>query len=108
MALLAPESLHPALWRANQLGRGSEQAVPSGFPALDAQLPGGGWPRRALTELLLPHAGIGEIRLLSESLSTLLRADKLVMLFDPPECLSAWALAQLGIDPEQLLVASRS
>ena len=26
--------------------------MPSGFAALDAELPGGGWPRRALTELL--------------------------------------------------------
>ena len=60
-----PESLHPALWRADQLGRASEKVVPSGFDALDAQLPGGGWPRRALTELLLPHPGIGEIRLLA-------------------------------------------
>jgi protein ImuA len=100
----APEALHPALWRADQLGRTGDQVVATGFAALDSQLPGGGWPRRALTELLLPHAGIGEIRLLAASLSSLLRADRLVMLFDPPECLSAWALAQLGIDPDQLLV----
>jgi protein ImuA len=99
-----PESLHPALWRADQLGRASEKVVPSGFDALDAHLPGGGWPRHALTELLLPHAGIGEIRLLASSLASLLGGDRLVMLFDPPECLSAWALARLGIDPDRLLV----
>jgi protein ImuA len=103
-ALPEPEVLHPALWRAHQLGRGSEHAVPSGHPALDAQLPGGGWPRRMLTELLLPHPGIGEFRLLAPSLVATLRAGRLVMLFDPPECLSGWALLQLGIDAEQLLV----
>lgn len=103
-AALAPETLHPALWRAHQLGRSAERALPSGFAALDAQLPGGGWPRRALTELLLPHAGVGEMRLLSHGLAAVLREGRLVMLFDPPEELSAWALAQLGIDPEQLLV----
>ena len=71
---------------------------------LDAQLPGGGWPRRALTELLLPHPGIGEIRLLSPSLVATQQAGRLVMVFDPPAHLSAWALAQLGIDVTQLLV----
>jgi protein ImuA len=99
-----PEILHPALWHAHQLGHSSERAVPSGFVALDAQLPGGGWPRHALTELLLPHAGVGEIRLLSPSLAATLQEGRLVMLFDPPAHLSGWVLAQWGIDPEQLLV----
>lgn len=100
----APEALHPALWLGHQLGRSGEQAVPSGFAALDAQLPGRGFPRRALTELLLPHAGIGEIRLLSACLAAQQQAGRLVMLFDPPAPLSAWALAQLGLDIDQLLV----
>ena len=99
-----PETLHPALWLGHQLGRHAESAVPSGFTALDAQLPGGGWPRRALTELLLPHPGVGEIRLLSASLVATQQAGRLVMLFDPPTGLSAGALAQLGFVVEQLLV----
>ncbi|MBX3704714.1 MAG: translesion DNA synthesis-associated protein ImuA [Steroidobacteraceae bacterium] len=97
-------ALHPTLWRAHQLGRGAGRALASGFAALDAQLPGGGWPRRALTELLLAHPGIGEMRLLGPSLAATLRAGRLVMLFDPPATLSAWALAQLGLDAEQMLV----
>jgi protein ImuA len=101
---LAPESLHPALWRAHQLGRQAADAVPSGFALLDAQLPGGGWPRRTLTELLLPHPGVGEIRLLAGSLVATQRSGRLVMLFDPPAQLSASALARLGFDVEQLLV----
>jgi len=100
----ALEALHPALWRAHQLGRHSERAHSSGFPALDVQLPGRGWPKRALTELLLPHPGVGEIRLLAPSIASTLREGRLVMLFDPPACLSSWALLQLGIDAEQLLV----
>jgi len=103
---VVPETLHPALWLGHQLGRQAERGVPSGFPALDAQLPGGGWPRRVLTELLLPHPGVGEIRLLSPCLATTQRAGRLVMLFDPPAALSAWALAQLGLDVEQLLIVS--
>jgi protein ImuA len=101
---LRPEAFHPALWLGHQLGRHAESAVPSGFVHLDAQLPGRGWPRRALTELLLPHPGVGEIRLLSESLVATQQAGRLVMLFDPPAELSAFALGQLGFDVEQLLI----
>lgn len=101
---LAPEDLHPALWLGHQLGRARGDGMASGFAALDAQLPGGGWPRRTLTELLLPHPGIGEVRLLAPSLAAAQRSGRLVMLFDPPAQLSAWALAQLGLDVEQLLV----
>ena len=102
--VLRPESLHPALWLGHQLGRHADSAVPSGFASLDAQLPGRGWPRRALTELLLPHPGVGEIRLLAGSLVAAQQAGRLVMLFDPPADLSAFALAALGFDVEQLLI----
>ncbi len=101
---IRPEALHPALWLGHQLGRHADAVVPSGFASLDAQLPGGGWPRRALTELLLPHPGVGEIRLLGASLVATQQAGRLVMLFDPPAQLSAGALAQLGFDVEQLLI----
>jgi protein ImuA len=101
---LAPEDLHPALWRAHQLGRLREATLPTGFAALDAELPGGGWPKRVLTELLLPHAGVGEMRLLAPALAALAGAQRSVMLFDPPAAPCAWALAQLGVDAQPLLV----
>ena len=102
----APETLHPSLWLGHQLGRNVEQPVASGFALLDAQLPGGGWPRKVLTELLLAHPGVGEIRLLAPSLVATQRSGRLVMLFDPPAQLSAQALAQLGFDVAQLLIIS--
>lgn len=103
---LAPESLHPSLWHAHQLGHSADHTLPSGFAQLDAQLPGGGWPRKVLTELLLPHPGIGEIRLLAHALAATQRAGRLVMLFDPPAAVSAPALLELGLglDVNQLLV----
>ncbi|MET0350532.1 MAG: translesion DNA synthesis-associated protein ImuA [Rhizobacter sp.] len=101
---LDPERLHPALWRGHQLGRHADQGCPTGYEALDAQLPGGGWPRRALSELLLAHPGIGEIRLLAPALAAVQQAGRLVMLFDPPAVLSGWALAGMGLDVEQLLL----
>jgi protein ImuA len=100
----APETLHPALWLGHQLGRSGGQTVASGFPGLDVELPGGGWPRRVLSELLLPHAGVGEIRLLAPALVEAQRAGRLVMLFDPPAALSVAALAALGFAVEELLV----
>lgn len=99
-----PERLRSVLWRADQMESSIEQALPTGFGSLDAQLPGGGWPRRVLTELLLPHPGVGEIRLLGPALTAMQQQGRLVMLFDPPARLSAQALAQLGFDVGQLLV----
>src|SRR4051794_12117304 len=100
----APETLHPALWLGHQLGRSSAQAVATGFAALDAELPGGGWPHRVLSGLLLPHPGVGEIRLLAPALVAAQQAGRLVMVFDPPAALSAAALAALGLDIHELLV----
>jgi protein ImuA len=99
-----PESLHPTLWLGHQLAHHADAAVATGFAALDAQLPGAGWPRRALTELLLPHPGVGEIRLLAPSLVAAQRVGRLVMLFDPPAQLSAAALERLGFAVEELLI----
>ncbi len=99
-----PETLHPALWLGHQIGRPADDAVPSGFMSLDRELPGGGWPRRALTELLLPHPGIGELRLLGATLAAVQRSGRTVMLFDPPARPCAGAIEQLGLDLQQLLV----
>jgi protein ImuA len=99
-----PEALHPALWRAHQLGRRRDDALPTGFAALDAELPGGGWPAGALTELLLPHAGIGELRLLAPALAAVSGAGRSLMWFDPPAQPSAATLQALGIDTARLLL----
>jgi protein ImuA len=99
-----PETLHPLLWRAHRLGRPCEAVLPTGFAGLDLELPGGGWPRRVLTELLLPHPGVGEMRLLAPALAMLAGLQRSVILFDPPAAPSGWALAQLGIDAQQVIV----
>lgn len=69
-----------ALWRADQLAdAGSAQTQPtlsSGFAALDAELPGGGWPLGGLCELLLDGPGQGEWRLLAPALGDLTCADR--------------------------------
>lgn len=102
--LSPPEQLHPALWRAHQMGRTGEAACPSGFAELDAQLPGGGWPARVLTELLLPHPGVGELRLLAPALAALQQLQRCLLWLDPPAAPCAWALQALGLDMRQLVV----
>lgn len=78
-------------------------AAPTGFAALDAALPGGGWPHRVLTELT-DGGDDAALRLLAPALASALRAGRPVMLFDPPDALSAALLARHGLDAGQLLV----
>ena len=103
-SLLPLEHLHPALWRAHQLGRGREAVQASGYSALDAELPGGGWPQRAITELLLAGPGWGEIRLLAPALARVGAAGRGVLLLGPPAEPCAEALAQLGLDLSRCVV----
>lgn len=63
---------HPRIWRArNTAAAGTPQGWPSGYRKLDRRLPGGGWPRHALTEILAGHHGIGELRLFMPALAHL-------------------------------------
>jgi protein ImuA len=103
-----PEALHPTLWRASQVGCPRAAVFASGFAALDEALPGGGWPAGVLTELLLPHPGVGELRLLAPVLAHLQRQqqERCVMWFDPPAAPCAWALNALGLAARQLVLVS--
>jgi cell division inhibitor SulA/protein ImuA len=63
---------HPAIWRGRSAARRS--GLPSGFTALDEHLPGRGWPRTGLIEILVPRFGSGELTVLLPALATLTRA----------------------------------
>lgn len=97
---------HPGIWRGNQRAQAAEEALPTGFAALDELLPGGGWPRGALTEVLLARQGIGELRLLMPALAHLSEADGWLAWVAPPYVPYAAALAATGIDLKRLLVAN--
>jgi hypothetical protein len=104
-----PSLLHAILQRADvrraaELGRVAVPSVPSGFPALDAELPGGGWPASALTEILPKHEGIGELRLLGPALARLAGAGRCLAWIAPPHLPYAPALAAARIDLERLLI----
>lgn len=98
---LDPEALHPALWRASQLGRATTRCIDTGYVALSNQLPGAGWPTGALTELLVQQPGIGEMRLLSPALSQV--AKRRIVMIEPPHPPQALALAAMGVAPHQAI-----
>src|SRR5260221_9929409 len=73
---------HP-VWRGGTLAK-NVAALPTGFPSLDAELPGGGWPRQGLTELLTDEAGIGELALGLPALAAPTRAGNRSAWVGPP------------------------
>ena len=105
-ALLA----NSALWRARGGAEAADPAtcLPTGWPRLDAELPGGGWPLGTLIEFLLPATGIGELSLLLPALGRLaagpLAAERRWLAWiAPPHAPYPPAFAQHGIHAERLL-----
>lgn len=94
---------HPGIWRRRTACAPTIATQPSGHAALDALLPGGGWPQGALCELLVEHDGLGECSLLLSTLAALTQARRRVVLVAPPWIAYAPALAAAGIDLRQLV-----
>jgi len=96
---------HPSLWR----GRGAAVAsgLPTGFAALDAVLPGGGWPRQGLVEIITTGSGHGELALWMPLIRQLTRAEeaRCCAIITPPFELFAPAWRAAGARLERLLVA---
>lgn len=95
---------HPAIWRGGEISRVTTPSVPSGYAALDAELPGGGWPTAALTEILPQHEGIGELGVLGHALAALAGQGRWLIWVAPPYLPYAPALAAAGIDLSRLLI----
>ena len=94
---ILPRHLAEAVWRGSDLGGSASRAVASGFAELDAQLPGGGWPTHALTEMLTPQAALCEWRLLGPAIGPLLEDGGRIYLIAPPKQPHAAGLVQLGV-----------
>jgi hypothetical protein len=83
------------------LARG-QGAIASGWDALDAALPWGGFPRGALTEILHPFDGVGELDLVLPAWRALLREETLAMIA-PPYLPYAPGFAHARLPLERLL-----
>lgn len=90
--------------RAADLAQVTIPSIGTGFPGLDAELPGGGWPAGMLSEILTAHEGIGELRLLSPALAQLSRRGRRLAWIAPPYLPYAPALAAAGIDLAKLII----
>lgn len=88
---------HPRLWRG--MSQPSLTDRRTGYAELDRLLPGRGWPRHALIELISQTPGIGEIALLLPNLRNQIQS-----WVAPPFAPYAPALAQAGLDLKTLLV----
>ncbi len=95
---------HPSVWRGRS--RAAVETLPTGFAALDAGLPGGGWPRHGLVEILTPRPGVGELYLLLPVLAALSRATpaRWCTWVSPPHEPFAPALEAHGVALERMLV----
>lgn len=92
-------------------GRAQVQPVaaqPTGHPLLDAALPIGGWPPAALTEVLIPANGSGELRLLWPTLARLANAGERIVLVAPPFVPYPQAWQSAGVDVRQLSIIQAS
>lgn len=100
-------SLEDLLQRADLWRGGTAPAVvglPTGFAALDALLPGAGWPAGALTEILTNRSGIGELQLLMPTLARFTHEDRWVAFIAPPYIPYAPALRRAGVNLAHVLV----
>ncbi len=98
----APSLALPGVWRGDAWEGSVSPVVSSGHGALDAELPGGGWPIGELIELLQPPSARHEWRLLLPALRLAQRQGPLVLVGAPlPPHLAA--LAAQGVAPDRLL-----
>ena len=101
---LAELLAHPSVWRGRS--RATVETLSTGFAALDAGLPGGGWPRHGLVEVLTPRPGVGELYLLLPALAALSRATpaRWCTWVSPPHEPYAPALQGHGVELDRMLI----
>jgi protein ImuA len=96
------------VWRGDS-AKLARAAIPTGFAELDERLPGGGWPRGALTEIFVDRYGIGELTVLIPALAALTKpavaeTEKWIAWIAPPFIPYAPALKQRGVSIDRLLM----
>lgn len=98
-----PAAVEAAVWRANELGQAKQSIVSSGWASLDSELPGGGWPRAAVTEVLATQPSVLEWRLLSPALRQVVAAGGQVVVIGPARHPHLPGLLHEGLDERQLV-----
>lgn len=98
----------PHLWRGRtRSGHHNAPVISTGFAELDASLPDGGWPASGLMEWIVPHWGVGELRLLMPLLLHLNSQARWCAWLSAPYTPYAPALVSHGFDLRYLLIINR-
>jgi hypothetical protein len=99
---------HPLLWRGRSAA--APPGFPTGFTALDAVLPGCGWPRQGLVEVITTGSGHGELALWTPLIRHLTNTEtpRCCAFITPPFELFAPAWRATGAQLDRLLVARAS
>lgn len=95
------KQLPAGVWRASEQAITPSRTWRSSHAALDAWLPGGGWPLGSLIEILTDAPGCGEIALIAPALASL-PTQRPIVLLKPPAVPNALAWQQWQIASERL------
>ena len=98
-----PPDIEAALWRGDQLGSPVTSVVSSGFTALDAELPGAGWPCHSLTEILQPQPTVAEWRLLAPAMRQVVAHGGHIVVVGPPKSPHLPGLKYAGLDERHIV-----
>ncbi len=98
-----PSTIAEVLWRGDALGRTTATTWPSGFDALDAELPGGGWPAQQITEVLQTQFSLAEWRLVGPALRRVVQGGTAVVMVGPPKRPHLPGLRHLGLEERHLV-----
>lgn len=99
---LAPH-IAEAVWRGDELSHQVTESVSSAWAALDAELPGGGWPRRSVTEILAAQPSVIEWRLMSPCLGQVVQAGGQIVVIGPPRHPHLPGLQHMGLSERQFI-----
>ena len=102
MGSLADILQRQSVWRGGAPAAAAP-AAPTGYAALDAVLPGGGWPA-GLVEVLHDADGVGELQIVLPALAGLTAAGHRIAWLAPPYLPYAPALRAAGVRLDRLTV----
>lgn len=99
-----PEHLAQVVWRGDAMAnRVDDTVIASGHAALDAELPGGGWPCQSMTEILHAQSAQAEWRLLAPALAQMVALGGCVLLIAPPHAPHLPGLHREGLRDDRLI-----
>ena len=98
-----PAAIQAAVWRGSELGSAVTSVCTTGWESLDSELPGGGWPRRSVSEVLAAQPYVLEWRLLGPALKQVVSDGGQVVVVGPARRPHLPGLVHAGLDERQLV-----